>query len=303
MNLTGRQYPIAAGAHRATVVEVGAGLQRYTFDDVDVTCTYPEDQLPPKGCGITLVPWPNRIRGGKYSFQGTDYQLALTEPAARNAIHGLGRWARWTEVRHTHDSVTLLLDIVPQNGYPFEIRATVTYALHEEHGLEVTLGAQNLGRVRAPFGAGSHPYLSTRGHALADTRLQLPARELLVVDDKQVPVGVRHVAGSDKDFRRGRRLRALRMDDGFTGLITSHGRGAAEVRTPDGGAQLWFDETFRFLQVFTLDALTRNRPGIAIEPMTCAPNAFNTGAGLIVLEPGGTWTGSWGILPLPRTGR
>jgi aldose 1-epimerase len=303
VNLTGRQFVIEAGKHRATVVEVGAGLQRYTFDGADVTCTYAEDELPPKGCGITLVPWPNRIRGGKYTFEGTSYQLALTEPAARNAIHGLGRWARWAEVSHDRDRVVLQLDIVPQNGYPFEVRAEVTYSVDEEYGLQVTLRGQNLGRGRAPFGAGSHPYLSTRGHALADTRLQLPARELLVVDDKQVPVGVRPVAGGDKDFRRGRRLRALRMDDGFTGLITSEGRGAAEVRTPAGGAQLWFDETFQFLQVFTLDALTRNRPGIAIEPMTCAPNAFNTGAGLIILEPGGTWTGSWGILPLPRKGR
>jgi len=72
------------------------------------------------------------------------------------------------------------------------------------------------------------------------------------------------------------------------------------VRTPGGGARLWFDETYRFLQVFTLDALTGDRPAIAIEPMTCAPNAFNTGAGLIILGAGGTWTGSWGIVPLTR---
>jgi aldose 1-epimerase len=299
----GRKYVIEAGPHRATVVEVGAGLQRYTAGDVDVTGTYPDDQLPPKGCGITLVPWPNRIRDGKYTFDGTEYQLPLTEPAARNASHGLGRWARWQPVRHEPDTVTLRLDIVPQNGYPFEVRAEVTYTVDAEHGLQVTQGASNRGGARAPFGAGAHPYLSTRGHALADTTVMLPASEVLVVDDKQVPVGVRPVAGSDSDLRRGRRLRALRLDAGFTGLGTTDGRGVAEVRTPDGGARLWFDETYRFLQVFTVDALTRNRPAVAIEPMTCAPNAFNTGAGLIVLEPGGSWSGSWGIVPLPGKGR
>ena len=303
MSLSGRKYVIEAGRHRATVVEVGAGLRQYTFDGADVTGTYGEDELPPKGCGITLVPWPNRIKDGKYTFDGTTYQLPLTEPAGRNAIHGLGRWVRWTKVRHEPDAVTLRLDIVPQNGYPFEVRVDATYALHPEHGLQVTLAATNHGRGRAPFGAGSHPYLSTRGHALADTTLQLPAREQLVLDDKQVPMGVRPVAGTDRDLRRGRRLRALRLDDGFTGLITTDGRGVAEVRTPDGGGRLWFDETFRFLQVFTRDALTRNRPAVAIEPMTCAPNAFNTGAGLIILEPGGTWTGSWGIVPIGRKGR
>ena len=303
MNLSGQHYVIEAGRHRATVVEVGAGLQNYTFDGTDVTGSYADDALTPKACGITLVPWPNRIRDGKYTFEGTTYQLPLTEPAARNASHGLGRWVRWTKVRHEPDTVTLRLDIVPQTGYPFEVRVDVTYALHPEHGLRVTHEAANQGRGRAPFGAGSHPYLSTRGHALADTTVQLPARERLVVDDRQVPIGVRPVDGSDRDFRRGRRLRAVRLDDGFTGLITSEGKGVAEVRTRDGGARLWFDETYKFLQVFTMDALTRNRPAVAIEPMTCAPNAFNTGAGLIILEPGGTWNGSWGIVPLPGKGR
>jgi aldose 1-epimerase len=175
--------------------------------------------------------------------------------------------------------------------------------LDAEQGLTVTVGARNLGRARLPFGAGSHPYLSTHGHALRDTTVQVPARERLVVDEQQVPVGTRSVDGSRHDLRRGRRLRDLRLDDGFTGLVTDNGRGVAEVRTPSGGARLWFDDSYRFLQVFTLDALTPNQPGVAIEPMTCAPNAFNTGVGLIVLDPGGTWAGSWGIVPITRKGR
>jgi aldose 1-epimerase len=298
MPLSGRQSVIEAGAHRATVVEVGAGLQRYTVGGIDVTCTYGDDVLAPKGCGATLVPWPNRIREGRYTFEGTAQQLALTEPTAHNAIHGLGRWARWLKVKQAAEQVTLRLDVVPQTGYPFELRVETTYTLHPQQGLMVTIGARNLGRTRAPFGAGSHPYLSTRGHALADTTVQLPAREMLVVDDKQVPVGSRSVAKTPHDLRRGKRLRSTRFDDGFTGLITHDGRGVAELRTRGGGARLWFDETYRFLQVFTVDALTPNQPGVAIEPMTCAPDAFNSGAGLIVLEPGGAWTGSWGIVPL-----
>ena len=298
MNLSGKQYTISAGAHEVAVAEVGAGLQRYAVDGVDVTFAYDTERLPPKGCGITLVPWPNRIRGGRYTFEGVAQQLALTEPEADNAIHGLGRWERWAKVRHTADSLTLRLHIVPQKGYPWPVRAEVTYALHPAQGLMVTLGARNLSRVRVPFGAGSHPYLETRGHRLDDVTLRLPARESLVLDDQQVPVGVRALSGTD-DFRRGRRLREQRFDSAFTGLVTEGGRGVAEVRTRSGGAQLWFDETFGFLQVFTVEDLGgTGRPGIAIEPMTCAPDAFNTGAGLIVLEPGGAWTGSWGIVPL-----
>ena len=293
MNLSGQQYVIEAGAHRATVVEVGAGLQRYTYDGVDVTGTYGEDELPRKGCGSTLVPWPNRIRDGRYVFMEQLQQLALTEPAAHNANHGLGRWTRWTELRHEPDRVTLRLDIVPQHGYPFEVRVDATYALHPERGLTVTIAAHNLGRRPAPFGAGSHPYLSTRGHALDDVTVQVPASEQLVVDDQQIPIGARSVAGTPYDLRPGKQLNGLRLDDGFTALAVHDGRGLAEVRTPDGGARLWFDETFRYLQVFTLDGL-----GVAIEPMTCAPDAFNSGAGLIVLDPGDGWRGSWGIAPI-----
>lgn len=294
----GQQFVIAAGEHQATVVEVGAGLQRYTHRGVDVTATYGENDLPPKACGIVLAPWPNRIRDGKYRFDGVDYQLPLTEPAAGNAIHGFGRWARWARVDHQPASVTLRLDVVPQTGYPFPVRVEVTYALHPDLGLAVTLAAVNQGSARAPFGAGSHPYIATRGHALGDVEVRVPARDMLVTDEKSVPVGTRSVEGTEYDLRGGKRLKKLRMDTGFTGLDLLDGRGVAELRTPGGGARLWFEETFRFLQVFTLDALTRGQPGVAIEPMTCAPNAFNTGAGLIVLEPGGTWRGTWGLTPL-----
>lgn len=298
MPLSGRQFVIEAGAHQAVIAEVGAGLKRYTHAGVDITCTYGDDVLPPKGCGAALVPWPNRIREGRYRFEGTTYQLALTEPSSGNAIHGLGRWARWLKMKHTEDQVTLRLDVVPQTGYPFEVRVEVTYAVHAELGLMTTIGARNLGAGRVPFGAGSHPYLTTRGHALADTTVQVPAAELLVVDDKQVPVGARSVRRTPHDLRKGKRLRTARFDDGFTALSTENGRGVAEVRSPSGGARLWFDETFRFLQVFTVDALTPGQAGVAIEPMTCAPDAFNSGAGLIVLEPDGAWSGSWGIVPI-----
>ncbi|MEP7178828.1 MAG: aldose 1-epimerase family protein [Pseudonocardiales bacterium] len=301
MPLTGQQFDIAAGDHEATVVEVGAGLRRYAHHGADVTFTYSEIEIAPRGCGVVLVPWPNRLRGGRYTFDGTTYQLPLTEPLAGNAIHGLGRWARWVLVGHERSAVTLALDIVPQPGFPFQIRVEVTYALDAEHGLSVTAVARNTGTQRAPFGAGFHPYLATHGHALGDVTVQVPARDRIVLDEAKVPVGVQPVAGTRYDLRRGRRLGELRMDDVFTGLATVGGRSAVEVRTHSGGAQLWFDETFRYIQVFTPDAVAQGRVGVAVEPMTCPADAFNSGTSLIVLEPSQLWTGSWGIQPLaPR---
>jgi len=298
MALTGRQFTIAAGDHEATVVEVGAGLRRYAHRGVDVTFTYGDGDLPPKGCGAVLVPWPNRLRGGKYSFDGKAYQLPLSEPPTGNAIHGLGRWARWVPVRHETSAVTLALDIVPQAGWPFEVRVEVTYALDAVGGLAVTGVARNTGTGRAPFGAGFHPYLSTRGHGIGEVTVKVPARDRIVLDEAKVPVGMQSVAGTPYDLRRGRRLGALRLDDGFAGLSTAGGRGAVQVRTRSGGAQVWFDETFRFVQVFTPDLVAGGLPGVAVEPMTCPADAFNSGTGLIVLTPRDSWTGSWGIQPL-----
>jgi aldose 1-epimerase len=78
MALNGREYLITAGDHAATINEVGAGLHSYTYRGVDVVCTYPNDHLPPKAAGAVLMPWPNRLRGGNYTFDGIAQQLPLT---------------------------------------------------------------------------------------------------------------------------------------------------------------------------------------------------------------------------------
>lgn len=298
MALTGQQFTISAADHEATIVEVGAGLRRYARRGVDVTCSYREDDLPPKCCGGVLVPWPNRLRGGHYTFDSAGQQVALSEPAAGNAIHGLGRWSRWDQVRRSESAVTLALDIVPQTGWPFEVSVEITYELDVD-GLTVTTTARNHGRGPAPFGAGFHPYLTTHGASLAETTVGLPAGTRLLVDPVQIPIGSEPVNGTPHDLRIAHPLGSLRMDDCFTDLRREGGRGVAEVRSAGGGARVWFDETFGYLQAFTLEAFPgTGAPGVAIEPMTCAPDAFNSGAGLIVLEAGDEWTGVWGIEPL-----
>ncbi len=298
MALSGQQYLIRAGDHEAVIVEVGAGLRSYSVAGVEVTPTYGDDVLAPKCCGAVLVPWPNRVRAGQYSFEGTDLQLPLTEPAKANASHGLGRWVRWRVRDHGVASVTMSLDVVPQVGWPFEVRVDVTYTLDAQYGLSVTALAHNHGSGRAPFGAGFHPYLALHGHSLDEVTLRLPARQRLLLDEMQIPIGAQPVDETVHDFTAGRVLGSLRMDDGFTELHTEQGRGLAEVLTPSGGARLWFDATYRYLQVFTPDPLIDGVPAIALEPMTCAADAFNSGHGLIVLEAGGTWAGTWGIQPL-----
>ncbi|MDT4938875.1 MAG: aldose 1-epimerase [Pseudonocardiales bacterium] len=299
MTLTGEQYRIIAGDHDATIVEVGAGLRRYTHRGRDVTFGYHENELTPKGCGAVLVPWPNRIRAGRYTFDGADYQLALTEVARGNASHGLARWARWLAVRHTTDSVTLGLDVVPQPGWPFELRVEVTYALDARTGLSVSTVARNTGMRRLPFGIGFHPYVAIGHEPLSAVSVRLAAAERLVTDDASIPVGKRAVAATPYDLSGGGRLGRLRLDDAFTGLARDGGRTNVVVRAGRGtGARLWLDERFGYVQVFTAEVLAHGAGGVAVEPMTCPADAFNSGDGLLVLEPDARWSGTWGIAPL-----
>jgi galactose mutarotase-like enzyme/MFS family permease len=227
MALTGKQFTISAGDHQATVVEVGGGLRRYTHRGVDVLASYGEDELPPKGAGAVLVPWPNRMRGGRYAFLGEPYQLPISEVATGNAIHGLGRWARWVPKAVDAASVTLALDIAPQTGWPFEVRVEISYALHPDHGLGITAVARNHGATRAPFGAGFHPYVALRGTRLDDVALHVPAGQRLVTDEAQLPVGTRAVSGTPFDMRSGRKLAVRRRVHRTVHSGRSWGRGGA----------------------------------------------------------------------------
>ncbi|MGH3184632.1 MAG: aldose epimerase, partial [Streptosporangiaceae bacterium] len=148
--LTGLQYEIEAGPYRATVTELGAGLRELAFRGQPVIAGHEPDELPPAGAGQLLTPWPNRVDGGRYVFGGTEYQLALTEPARANAIHGLTRWMAWTLVRQ--DASAVLLRSAPhgQQGYPFCLEIEVEYRLDPGAGLRVAVTARNRGHHAAP---------------------------------------------------------------------------------------------------------------------------------------------------------
>jgi aldose 1-epimerase len=293
MALSGQQFVLTDGEFEATVVEVGAGLRSFRAGGTDVTEHYGEDELPPRATGATLMPWPNRLRDGKYDFGGQSYQLPINDHGTHTANHGLGRWERWEPTEQSGSAVTLALDLVPQTGWVFELRVEVDYVLGPE-GLTVTGRATNTGERAAPFGAGWHPYFSLRGHTLDEVELTLPAAQHLDTDEQQVPTGRSPVDGTPLDFRAGKPLGTTRLDDGFAELTG----GRAAVRTPSGGAELRVDESINYLQCFTPDDWAHGRPAIAIEPMSCPADAFNNGWGLTVLEPGQSWTGSWTIVPL-----
>ncbi len=303
--LTGQQYEIESGDYRATVTELGAGLRELLFRGQPLIAGYGADELPPAAAGALLAPWPNRIDGGRYSFGGTDFQLALTEPALTNAIHGLTRWTAWTLVSHVADAVVLRSAPHGYQGYPFCVGIDAEYRVGEETGLRVAITARNRGSRAAPYGTGSHPYLTVRTPSVDDCRLRLPAASWLPMDDRGIPSGpVAPVEGTAYDFRQARVIGSTSLDHALTGLERdSEGRAWAQLAAEGGESAaaprvgLWAGPGYRWLQVFTADSLgpDRRRKAVAIEPMSCPPNAFVTGDDLLVLEPGQSVTHTWGI--------
>ncbi len=297
--VTGSQYQIGAGDYAAVVTELGAGLRGLRHRGQPVIAGYQPDELPPGAAGQLLAPWPNRIDGGRYALAGTSHQLDLSEPAHGNAIHGLTRWEPWTLVQHTPEMVLLRVTMLGREGYPFCLDIEAGYYLDGQDGLTVTVTARNAGSRPAPYGTGSHPYLTTGPAAVDECLLTLPAARWLPVDERGIPVaGIQDVTGTDADFRTARPVGATRLDHALTGLARD-GQGRAWARLAGGTRQvaLWADESYPWLQVFTGDTLdaSHRRRALAVEPMTCPPNAFVSGTDLIMLAPGDSVTSRWGL--------
>jgi aldose 1-epimerase len=298
---SGTQWSIEADGHRAVVVEVGGVLRHYSVGDTEVLDGFSTEEVSPASAGQILAPWPNRIRDGHYEFGGQTYQLPLTEPARHNAIHGLVNWSRWSAVEQSADAVTLEVDVPAQIGYPWWLRLRTRWSVSSD-GLRCDQEVVNNSGTPAPWGYSIHPYLQLPGVSVDETLLQVPGKTRIVADARLLPIGAVKVAGTDYDYSEPRRIGIQVLDTTF-GDIEHDANGITEVTIADPHSDakvtVWADDKFKYWQVFSGDTLhgERFRRSVAIEPMTCPPDAFRTGRDLIVLEPGETWTASWGIRP------
>jgi aldose 1-epimerase len=297
---SGDQLEIRHGDHYAVVVTVGGGLRTYTVGGRDVLDGYAVDAMCDGARGQTLVPWPNRVKDGAWTWQGDKQQLALTEPEQHNAIHGLVRWMPWHVLEHDADRVSLGCASYPQPGYPWPFDVTVTYTL-DGNGLTVHTAVTNHGTTPAPVAAGAHPYI-TVGTPTVDTAvLHLPADTWIPTGEQQIPTGRNAVDGSPYDFRTPRPIGDVEIDYTFTDLHRDDdGRFRLRLSAPDDrhAVTFWVGAAYPFVEVFTGDALpdeSRRRRGLGVEPMTAPPNALASGESLVVLEPGERWSGEWGI--------
>jgi len=301
---SGEQHTIAYDAATAVVTQVGATLRTLAFDGLDVIDGFAADERAADGRGQVLAPWPNRIAGGRYSFDDVECQAPLNEPARHNAIHGLVRWLDWELLAREGASVELGCSLRPQPGYEWGLDLRVRYALAAD-GLTVSMHVTNVDGRTAPFGAGFHPYLTLGGN-IDRLELTVPAGDRLDGDPDERPVW-EPVAGTPWDFSRSRQVSDTQLDKAYGRLLRDEdGTATARITDPDtgNGLELWVDAAYRYLMVYTGDQVgrpERRRRAVAVEPMTCPPGAFRSGVDVVELEPGDSWSGSWGIRPTSRS--
>lgn len=294
---SGEQFAIAHGDQRAVVTEVGATLRTYVKGGVSVIEGFAGDEVTPNARGQVLYPWPNRLGDGEWSFSGRVARATVDDVEHATAIHGLIRWRPFQVEAVNQNRCVLSALLHPSPAYPFLSEISVAYHLGSL-GLTVTTTVTNRDEVPVPFGVGFHPYLAVTTPTIEGALLELPAKAYVALDERQLPTGeILPLSGGLLDFSKRKSLSGHELDVTYTELVRDDsGMAVATLEDATGAAvELSVDRNFPYLQVFTGDTLERGRrrTSVAIEPMTCPPDALRSGKDVVVLEPGQHWAGSW----------
>ena len=296
---------LRAGQYCAQISPFGGGLWSLTCADKPLVVTPP---VPPEGlsqvspvpfaAGCLLAPWPNRVDGGNFTFQGETYHLEINEPDRNNAIHGFVRERPWGLDSETSDNpaaVSLTLEMEPQPGWPWRLKYVMNWSVDATQGLRGELRVSNLNAAPCPFGFGWHPYLSAGGAGLDECTLSVSVGDNLVLDStRNLPTGLERPADTVLGQARPVALRGLWLDHAFRAQPEPDGYVRAALCRADGsGTELSAGPWCRWLQIYTADPSHQQAfPGVddgralAVEPMTCPPNALSHNQDVLVLEPG-----------------
>jgi aldose 1-epimerase len=294
---SGEQIAIAHGDQRAVVTEVGATLRTYVKGGVSVVEGFAGEEVPTHARGQVLYPWPNRIGDGEWTFSGRVATPMIDDIVHATASHGVVRWRPFLVEAVNQNRCVLSLLLHPTPDYPFLSEISVAYHLGSL-GLTVTTTVTNRDGVPLPFGVGFHPYLAVTTPTIEGAQLELPAKSYVAVDERQLPTGeILPLAGNQIDFSKRKSLSGHELDVTYTDLLRDDtGLAVATLEDANGGEiELSVDRNFPYFQVYTGDQLEkgRRRTSVAIEPMTCPPDALRSGKDVVVLEPGQHWAGSW----------
>lgn len=292
-------YSIGNEQNRLTVIPAfGAVLNELVLDGQSVVEGYANHEEMDKlyySKGAKLSPFPNRIRDGRFDFEGKTYQFPLNKANENNAIHGFVSRAHFElinqEVSEEQSSMTFQHEYKGQYDYfPFPYTLTLTYTLTNSGEFTATTRVVNTSGTRMPYGDGWHPYFTLGGQA--DTwRLQLPSTKALVTDDRMLPTG--EMTTIDQ-FTSLNTIGDFQFDTGFAIEVTGH-KAVTILENATKRLSVWQntgDKGFNFVQIF----IPPWRSCIAVEPMTCAANAFNSGLGLFTLEANEIWEATYGVI-------
>lgn len=244
--------------------------------------------------GAKLIPFPNRINNGKYKFQEKSYQLELNHEEEKHAIHGFVYNQPFTVNNVVTESNFAKIDLEydyngDKKGYPFKLKVLVNYILCNE-GFRVNTMIINVSGQRIPVGDGWHPYFSM-SEKIDDLKLKIPSSTKIEVDSRMIPTGETTVYSGFQDFET---INDTSFDTGFVVNQSSDATTSLYSPKTDTTINLWQESEngkYRYLQIYT----PPDRKSIAIEPMSCMTDAFNNQNGLVVLEPGDSFSGSYGI--------
>ncbi|MEB2440523.1 aldose-1-epimerase [Citrobacter braakii] len=268
MHSGGKTIHLQAGHYEAKIVTVGAGLAELMHRGRHIVIPHKPEEMPQAHLGKVLVPWPNRVADGCYQHNGKTFQLAVNDPVSHTAIHGLLAWRDWQINQQSASEVSLMIFLPPSYGYPFALVSEVIYRLGADCGLHVFIRTQNVGDEIAPYGAGAHPYLTCNLHPIDGCELTLPASE--------------ETCG-ERDFTTPRLIAQTTIDHTFR-TLPPDAEWEVRITSQSQNMSTFLRSHQPWLQIYTGEKLARR--GLAVEPMTCPPDAFNSGISLIYLAPG-----------------
>ena len=277
-------FEINSGNFKAKINTYGASLISLSNNEFNLIESNTREGLY---AGSVLAPWPNRIKDGRYSFNDEMFELPINEKSKNNALHGLVAHSDWQPVSSSGSSITLEHILDMPKIYPGKLKLQIKYEFIDNY-LEIKIDALNIGNKKAPYGVSIHTYF-VAGQNLKNNQLflQLPSSEFMQVDlERLLPLGIEKVDSTEFDFRILKQISNLFIDHAFKADTDLPPR-VRLINESKLGVELEFDESTKWIQVHTADREAKEdaRMAVAIEPMSCPPDAFNSGLDLITLTP------------------
>lgn len=235
--------------------------------------------------GSKLSPYVCRVKNARYEYEGLTHHFTKYFDGP-NGLHGLiyDKIFSVITTEANNDGAVVNLQYVystTTEGYPYTYRCEVEYCLKTTSELKVTTSITNLDEQAIPIADGWHPYFKV-GDCIDDCEFELKSTQMLEFDDKLIPTG--RMVPYD-EFHTLKTFGNKWYDNCFTADFDA-GQPMVTLRNSSMGLQVTISpgQAYPFLQFFTPD----HRKSIAIENLSAAPDAFNNGLGLQILDPGET---------------